>query len=64
MLKSQSNLGKRVKAFRGQRQMSQPKAAIFFGVSMATICRIEAGKGCGYLTQFKIEQILDQQSRE
>jgi DNA-binding XRE family transcriptional regulator len=52
------DFGRRVKDFRLDRQMEQLQAAVFFGISKATLCRIEAGKGCGDLNRVKIEKIL------
>ena len=55
------SLGKRLKEFRIERGMTQPKAALHFGVSFSTICRLEAGKGCGDLIRAKIERGLQQE---
>lgn len=54
-------LGQQVKDFRMDRQMTQPRAASFFGVSLATLCRIEAGKPVLDLTRAKVQKILAQQ---
>jgi transcriptional regulator with XRE-family HTH domain len=53
-------IGEQVKAFRLDRQMTQPKVAEFLGVSRATIARLERGEDCGDLTRSKIEKLLQQ----
>jgi DNA-binding XRE family transcriptional regulator len=63
MTKSDKALGQKLKEFRLMRGMNQTKAAIFFGVSMATYVRIEHGKGCGDLNRSKIEKTLEQQNQ-
>lgn len=44
--------------------MTQEKVAVFLGVSVATILRLERGDSCGDLTRAKIEKTLSQQSQE
>lgn len=60
MLIPDKELGKRIKEFRLDRQMTQPRAAAFFGISLATLCRLEAGKPVGDLTRVKLQKILAQ----
>ncbi len=62
MAKNGKAMGQKVKQFRLLREMTQQKAAVFFGVSKATYVRIEQGKGCGDLIRAKIERILAQQA--
>lgn len=47
-------IGKRVKAFRMKKEMTQPQLAILLGVSLSTIERIEAGGSISDLTHAKI----------
>lgn len=51
-------LGQRVKALRGERGMTLEEGARYFKVSMSTICRIERGESCSYLTRAQIEKLL------
>jgi DNA-binding XRE family transcriptional regulator len=60
MPKPNKALGQKVKEFRLMRQMTQEKAAIFFGVSYATYIRVEQGKGSGDLIRARIEKALNQ----
>jgi len=57
-------LGEQVKAFRLDRGMTQEKVAVFLGVSIRTVLRLEGGESCGDLTRAKIEKVLAQQSQE
>ena len=60
MVKADKLLGERVKELRLSRQLTQVEATTFFHVSLATLCRIEAGLGCGDLVRAKIEKVLAQ----
>lgn len=60
MIKPDKKLGERVKQLRLGREMTQVEASMFFRISLATLCRLEAGKGCGDLTRAKIEKVLNQ----
>jgi transcriptional regulator with XRE-family HTH domain len=54
-----NELGKRIKAYRMDRQMTQKQMAGFIGVTLATISRIENGEACRDLTRAKIEKLLN-----
>lgn len=56
-------LGQQIKEFRLDRQMTQPQAAVFFGISMGTLCRLEKGKHVGDLTRAKLLKVLAQQTQ-
>lgn len=60
MVKADKKLGERVKDLRLGRELTQVEATAFFRVSLATLCRIEAGLGCGDLVRAKIEKVLAQ----
>ena len=52
-------IGKKIKAFRLDRQMTQKRLAGYLGVSLPTIKRIEGGAGCSDLMRAKIEKQLN-----
>jgi len=58
----QPNLGKRIKAYRLENQMTQTQMAAFLGLSLETIVRLEYGKPCTELTSAKIESKLKAQA--
>jgi DNA-binding XRE family transcriptional regulator len=53
-------IGKKIKAFRLDRQMTQKRLAGFLGVSVPTIKRMERGEGCSDLMRAKIEKAMSQ----
>lgn len=55
---SKNHLGKRVKAFRLDRQMTQVQVAQFLGVSRGTIRNLEAGQPYREITAAKIEKLI------
>jgi transcriptional regulator with XRE-family HTH domain len=56
-----TELGKRIHAYRMERQMTQKQMAGFIGVTLATISRIERGEACLDLTKAKILKLLNGQ---
>lgn len=60
---SGKKLGRRIKQFRLDKQLTQKQVAQFFGVSIPTITRLEAGKNCTDLMRAKLEKLLDQHTQ-
>jgi DNA-binding XRE family transcriptional regulator len=58
----QPHIGKRLKAYRLEQQMTQTQLANWLGLSLGTIVRIEYGKPCTELTLAKIEAKLKGQA--
>lgn len=55
-----TNLGKRIKAYRMENQMTQEQMAVWLGLGMRTLIRIEQGSVPRDLTRAKIEKRLAQ----
>lgn len=56
------SIGKRVKEFRLAKLYTQRQMAVALGISLATLCRIEAGDSVADLTRAKIEKFLNSQA--
>lgn len=56
MVQKPEELGKALKYFRLEREMTQAQLAEFLGISRAGVARIEAGKEVGDLTRHKLEK--------
>jgi DNA-binding XRE family transcriptional regulator len=56
----QQHIGERVKALRLDREMTQAQMAVFLGVSVGTVVRLERGEKCYDVTRVKIEKRLGQ----
>ena len=55
-----TKIGKRIKAFRLAKEMTQAEAAVVLGISLATLQRFEAGLTTGRdLTRAKIEKRIE-----
>jgi DNA-binding XRE family transcriptional regulator len=49
-------IGKRVKAFRLEKEMTQAEVAVILNISKSTLERIESGGSCSDLTRARIEK--------
>lgn len=57
----EQHIGERIKAVRLDRGMTQLDMAVFLGVSIGTIVRLERGEACYDLTRVKIDKKLKAQ---
>jgi transcriptional regulator with XRE-family HTH domain len=55
-LSKHDDFGKRIKAFRLSKEMTQGEAAVFFGIGSATLQRLECGAKGSDLTRARIEK--------
>lgn len=56
MIQDAKELGKAVKYYRLEREMTQSQLADLIGISRSSVARLEAGQGIGDLARHKLEK--------